>query len=159
MRDYHELAAGQSSAPVWKGAFEMKNARVLILSVVFVLTISLHAQIPEDQQTLGSLNGRLWISMSRELKVAFIGGFLEAFRACMLSSDLSELRGAVGVGSMIGAKMNIGEYQESLDGFYLEPTNRQIPIFLVMNWSAMKSKGASEKELKEYEIKMHGFTK
>jgi hypothetical protein len=51
-----------------------------------------------------------------------------------------------------------GEYMETLDLFYSEPTNRGIPIVAAMVWCARKSNGASTEDLKRLETELRAKT-
>ena len=90
-------------------------------------------------------DGRLWVNVSRDNKVGWVTGFMEA--AALWQADTPKKDN---MAADLPFDLTNGEVMESLDKFYEEPTNRRILIVFALTWVNRKATGASFQALEDY---------
>ena len=115
--------------------------------IVFLFLIFASLALADDQQTAGFTNGRGWNGFPAVMKVAYLSG---------LSDGSNFIVGALsGKDNLLFlTTMTFGDVTASLDSFFKEPTNANIPVTLALLYVRQKAEGASEAELKALESKM-----
>lgn len=108
----------------------MRLLAKLSIAVLFILPN--YGQSPDTTRTNGFYNGRLWVTIDRDSKIAFLMGFKEAaFQYRLeLSADTCktlDVKTSVLL-SVFSTNMTVAQILESLDNFYSEVANRSIPI-------------------------------
>jgi hypothetical protein len=125
----------------------MKRPAIFVL---FVAALSVSAQPPENQKTVGLRNGRYWAAQTEGSKIDFVVGFSEALAATGFhaQSDWSEhFRGTE----------TIGEAVRGLNQFYEDPANAAIPIEKALVVFARKLKGEPPEDSAALIAKLRGI--
>ena len=120
--------------------------RVMIAAL---FALSLHAQ-PSASEKHDASNGRGWAGMPVLMRPAYISGVLDGIGAAGVAKDSL-------LYDIWTSKLRVGEYEEALDRFYAEPTDRMILIPWAMSWIARKSNGSSEADLTKYEATLRAM--
>lgn len=108
------------------------------------------AQIPDDQKTLGALNGRFWMSLDQPVKTYFIVGYSEAIQnqeampflalaahdCAPTAKGMSTLADAAAL--TFPANGVSGDVIKALDRLYGEPENLSLSLPLAFRVISMK---------------------
>jgi hypothetical protein len=98
--------------------------------------------------------GRMWARLSHSEKLMYLTGFVSAAGLWKSENERHAVKGDDSWISKFPLDFTLGEVVESVNRFYIEPTNRRIPLFMALTWVQLKSGGTSDAKLKEYEAKL-----
>jgi len=130
------------------------NSRTLlcksVITVLFVLSFStfLLSQAVDDTYTGDRINGRGWNKMGYS-KIYFLMGYEEGFCTGILSTYASFSSSEAYFKNTYPQKLTRAEIISEIDNVYKEASNARIPIYDVIRWVAMKSRGESFSALEE----------
>lgn len=99
-----------------------------------------------QKPTYAALTGREWTALTKEAKITYFAGFMDA-----LNSWGTEAARSPKSSDAVPFGQRIVDITDSLDGFYSEAANRQIPVSWALSWVSRKFSGLSEPKLKELE--------
>ena len=130
--------------------------QALLLPIAFLLTLTAaRSQTQAEWHTHGLGNACFWAALSGPQKTSYIVGFIEATACAFVETDPK------GTGPTVTARLlsdvsktTFGEWQDSVDAFYLEPMNRAIPIQDAIFWVGLKASGKPEDALKSFEAQL-----
>ena len=121
-----------------------------VVTVLFVLSFSsfLLSQSVDDTYTGDRINGRGWNKMGVS-KVYFLMGYEEGLYTGILSAFASFSSSEANFESAYPQKLARTEIVSEIDKVYKEASNVRIPVYDVIRWVAMKSRGESLSSLEE----------
>jgi len=92
-------------------------------------------------------NGKMWVTISDRDNSTYISGFLNGVQSA----------GGEVLGVKISRNLNVSEFVEAINSFYLDPINRPLPVTAAVAIISLESNGASPEKMKEAIAKMRGI--
>jgi hypothetical protein len=124
----------------------------VIAACVLCATLGFGQSAKPDSNTYDS--GRMWARLAQPQKTGYILGFLHAASLWASENQKHSLDPSGSLVSKFPSTSTVGEIIESVDHFYREPTNRCVPVFMVLTWVQRKEHGDSDAKLREYELSL-----
>jgi hypothetical protein len=130
------------------------NSRALIhksvVTALFIFSFSsfLQSQSVDDTYTGDRINGRGWNKMGNS-KIYFLVGYEEGCYTGILSNFASFPSSEAYFNNVYPQKFTRTQIISEIDKVYKEASNTRIPVYDVIRWVAMKSRGESSSVLEE----------
>jgi hypothetical protein len=122
-----------------------------LLPVLFFGVLS--AQIPSTDKTIGMLNGRYWMGLSRGEKLGYILGAMEAASysstQVIIKIPAASTKDPVELMAFPDS-LTFGEIVDEFDLVYATPTIRQIPVVWLFSYIKEKATGSSAPALEAH---------
>jgi hypothetical protein len=126
----------------------MMKRNLILLIVPLFSAICLLAQIPNQKDTSGELDGKFWITQSLSEKNDLLRNYAKArIIGDNLPNATPELAHAM---DRLVFPPNLTKYRVEIDSLYADTQNLRIPIMRACQYAEYKMKGATESELSEY---------
>lgn len=103
-----------------------------IAAALALLSVSLLAQIPNEQKSDGYLNGRFWLSLNQNERVHFAIGYVERWAWTETAADKAP------------PKTTYGELAAGITKVYEAPENGRLPIAIAVNAFELRVAGKPE---------------
>lgn len=123
-----------------------------LVALALLAEICLQAQSKFPDRTY-TPNGRLWVQMNPEEKLAYVIGVQSAANGLLIDAiitrDKSLEQSIRNRSAQLFPKLGNHELARELDAFYAEAENVPVPIFDSIRWIAAKMQGRPKPELDE----------
>jgi hypothetical protein len=96
----------------------------------------------------------MWTHLAQPQKTGYIWGFFHATSLWASENEKHSVNPSDSFVSKFPSTSIVGEIIESVDRFYREPTNRCVPVFMVLTLVQRKELGESDAKRHEYELRL-----
>jgi hypothetical protein len=118
----------------------VKFIRAVLL--VALVAVAGHAQLSDNQKTVGSINGRGWVDIPSAAKVYFIAGYCEASNWAAIDTGP--------ITAKCPAQVTYGEMVDGIDMFYRQhPEFMRLPVGMAMIFFRRKAEGVDPAEIEK----------
>jgi len=129
----------------------MQPAHVRVFAVtLFCAAISFGQSSKSEYAAYDS--GRMWTRLTEAQKTGYLLGLFHATSLWASENQKHSVNPSDSFLSKFPSTSSTGEISELVDRFYREPTNRCVPVFMVLTWIQRKERGESDAKLGEYEF-------
>jgi hypothetical protein len=135
--------------------------RLLIAVVFFVALTPVFGGDDDGLFTIGLMNGRSWSLLTPEAKAVFVRGVYEGLDLlATLPEDpkVDAIHQSV-TDLAVTTRATFAEVAETIDVFYKEPLNRNVPVISALTWAKLKADGATAVQLDENSAKLRALYK